>query len=67
MKKADVYDRMRDAYYTDEDFKWYVNQVANTYGKTPCEVLYSPITKEYYYSLQKGGCNERHERADIQL
>ena len=62
---ADVYDEMRRAYYTDEDFRWYVDRVAETYGKSLSEVIYTPITKNYYLSLQKGGCNERHERADI--
>lgn len=62
---ADVYDEMRRAYYTDEDFRWYVDRVAGAYGKSLSEVIYTPITKNYYLSLQKGGCNERHERADI--
>lgn len=61
---ADVYDEMRDAYYDDEDFRWYVDRVAETYQKTPTEVLYSPITKDYYLSLQKGGCNEKREHID---
>ena len=64
---ADVYNEMRQAYYTNEDFRWYVDRVGEAYHKSSAEVLYSPITKEYYLSLKKGGCNERHERADIQL
>ena len=60
-----VYDDMRRDYYYNDDFRWYVDRIAETYKKSPTEVLYSPITKEYYLSLQKGGCNERHERADI--
>ena len=62
---ASVYDDMREAYYHNDDFRWYVDRIADTYKKTPTEVLYSPITREYYLSLQKGGCNERRERSDI--
>ena len=61
---ADIYNKMRDAYYTNKDFRWYVDRVADTYGKTPAEVLYSPVTKEYYISLQKGGCNAGNESTD---
>ena len=64
---ADTYDEMRQAYYTNDDFRWYVDRVSEAYGKFLSEVIYSPITKEYYLSLKKGGCNERHERSDIQL
>ena len=60
---ADIYDEMRQAYYNNEDFKWYVDRVAEAYKKTPAEVLYSPITKDYYLSLQKNGCNY-HEDPD---
>ena len=63
---ADVYNEMRQAYYTNDDFRWYVVRVSEAYQKSPTEVLYSPITKEYYLSLKKGGCNERREYADAQ-
>ena len=62
---ADVYDEMRRAYYVNDDFRWYVDRIGEAYGKSTSEVIYSPITKDYYLSLQKGGCNERHERSDI--
>ena len=58
---ADVYDDMRQAYYNNEDFQWYVDRVAEAYKKTPSEVLYSPITKDYYLSLQENGCNYHGE------
>ena len=62
---TELYDEMCKAYYCNGDFERYVDRNAKTYNKTLKEVLQSPITEEYYKSLQKGGCNERHERIDI--
>lgn len=62
---ADLYDEMCKAYYCNKDFERYVDQNAKTYKKTLKEVLQLQITGEYFKSLQKGGCNERHERIDI--
>ncbi len=42
----------------NDDFKRYVDACCVTYGKSLDEILESPITKEYYLSMQKGGCNQ---------
>ena len=55
---TELYDEMCKAYYCNSDFERYVDRNAKTYNKTLKEVLQSPITEEYYKSLQKGGCNE---------
>ena len=49
---------MLDFYQLNDDFKRYVDACCVTYGKSLDEILESPITKEYYLSMQKGGCNE---------
>ena len=52
---------LMDEYQEDGDFKRYVDRCSVSYGKSLDEILDSPITWEYYISLQKGGCNEKHE------
>ena len=47
-------------YDTDPDFKRYVDAALTTYRKPLAETLENPIVREYYRSLRKGGCNERH-------
>ena len=42
---------------TSEDFKSFVEKNMKTYNHTLEQELQSPITVEYYKSLQKGGCN----------
>ena len=49
---------MLDFYQLNDDFKRYVDACCVTYGKSLDEILELPITKEYYLSMQKGGCNE---------
>ena len=51
--------RMKRFYLVDYDFQIYVNKNCQSYNRTLDEELKSPITIEYYRSLQKGGCNER--------
>jgi hypothetical protein len=56
---------MADLYFSDDpDFKHYVDSNMMTYGRKLADELESPITREYYRSLQKGGCNERHRKKD---
>ena len=43
----------------NEVFRDYVLSNMRTYNKKCADILKSPITQEYYRSLQKGGCNER--------
>ena len=45
-------------YLEDHDFQIYVNKDCQSYKRSLDEELESPITKEYYKTLQKGGCNE---------
>ena len=42
-----------------DDFKRYVDKCSISYGKSLDEILQSPITREYYKSLQRGGCNAK--------
>ena len=58
-------ERMKRFYLANYDFQIYVNKNCQTYKRTLDQELQSPITYEYYKSMQKGGCNERHERVDI--
>ena len=51
-------ERMKHFYLTDHDFQTYVNKGCQMYRRTLDEMLISPITVEYYRSLQRGGCNE---------
>ena len=48
-------------YDQNEDFKRYVDANRRTYNRSMVEELESPITREYYRSLLKGGCNARGE------
>ena len=57
----DKFKAMLDFYYKDADFKRYVDAEMSSYGKVLGRVLCSPITYEYYLSLQKGGCNARNK------
>lgn len=52
---------LMDEYRDNEDFKRFVDKCSISYGKSLDDVLDSPITWEYYMSLQKGGCNERKD------
>ena len=61
---TELYDDMCEAYYCNDDFTRYVDRNAEQYNKTLKEVLLSPITQEYYKSLQKGECNERNRSQD---
>lgn len=50
-------ERMKRFYLTDYDFQVYCNKNMQTYNRTLDEEMASPITYEYYKSLQRGGCN----------
>lgn len=59
-----MYIEMLEFYENNADFKKYVDANRRTYKRTLSQELASPITQEYYKSLQKGGCNEeRNNRA----
>jgi len=51
---------MLEFYEKNVDFKKYVDANRRTYNRSLAQELASPITQEYYKSLQKGGCNERN-------
>lgn len=62
MNKVDLMLEVTDMdkfYEQNEDFKRYVDANRRTYGRSMVDELESPITREYYRSLLKGGCNER--------
>lgn len=54
-------EKMKRFYLINYDFQVYVNKNCQTYGRTLDQELKSPITREYYKSLQKGGCNEERD------
>ena len=64
-EKIDLYieqGEMANFYFAgDSDFKRYVDANMKTYGRSLAAELASPITREYYRSLQKGGCNARNK------
>ena len=45
-------------YEQNEDFRRYVDAALAIYRKPLAETFENPIVREYYRSLQKGGCNE---------
>lgn len=51
-------------YDENPDFKRFVDRNAKQYHKSPAYIMETPTTKEYYISLQKGGCNERNRAKD---
>lgn len=54
-------ERIKRFYLTNHDFQVYVNKNCQTYHRVLDDELKSPITVEYYRSMQKGGCNEKRE------
>lgn len=60
-----MYIEMLEFYENNADFKKYVDANRRTYNRTLAQELASPITQEYYKSLQKGGCNERKRREEV--
>ena len=54
-----MYIEMLEFYENNADFKKYVDANRRTYNRTLAQELASPITQEYYKSLQRGGCNEK--------
>ena len=56
---------MKRFYLTNYDFQIYCNKNMQTYTRSLDTEMASPITQEYYKSLQKGGCNEPRKRTDI--
>ena len=48
-------------YLKDHDFQVFVNKNCQTYGKSPEYILQTPITRGYFESMQRGGCNEKRE------
>lgn len=55
-------ERMKRFYLVNHDFNIFCNKNMQSYGRTLDEEMSNPITREYYLSLQRGGCNEPHER-----
>ena len=55
--------KIKRFYLTDHDFQVYVNKNCQTYHRTLDDELKSPITIEYYRSLQKGGCNAKPQQS----
>lgn len=55
-------ERMKHFYLTDHDFNIYCNKNMQTYKRSLDEEMANPITREYFLSLQKGGCNAPRER-----
>lgn len=46
-------------YDSNADFKRFVDANAKAYHKSAAYIMDTPTTREYYESLQKGGCNEK--------
>ena len=55
------HERIKRFYLIDHEFQLYVNKNCQTYHRTLDQELKSPITIEYYKSLQRGGCNAKQE------
>lgn len=54
---------MANLYFADNPaFKSYVDANMKTYGRNLADELENPITREYYRSLLKGGCNYREDK-----
>lgn len=53
----DNINKMKQFLTTSEDFRNYVAKNMDTYDRTLEQELQSPITQNYYKSLQPGGCN----------
>ena len=49
-------------YDENPDFKRFVDRNAKQYRKSPAYIMETPTAKEYFKSLQKGGCNARNEQ-----
>lgn len=60
-KGADMND-MKKFLEENESFREYVAKNMDTYDRTLDEILASPITQNYYESLQPGGCNYKPEQ-----
>ena len=54
-------EEMKQFLTISEDFRNYVAKNMDTYDRTLEQELQSPITQNYYESLQRGGCNYREE------
>lgn len=52
---------IKNFYLENYDFQIFVNKNCQTYRKPLDYMLATPITQEYYKSLQKGGCNEKRK------
>ena len=46
-------------YEQNEDFRHFVDKCRNSYGWKMTDAFESPITREYYHSKIKGGCNAK--------
>ena len=57
-------EKMKRFYLTDYDFNIYCNKNMMYYNRGLDEEMSSPITVEYYRSLQKGGCNAKRTDRD---
>ena len=54
-------EKMKKFLTTSEDFRNYVAKNMDTYDRTLEQELQSPITQNYYESLQPGGCNNHRK------
>lgn len=52
-------ERMKRFYLTNYDFQIYCNKNMQRYDRSLDAEMASPITREYYLSLQKGGYNAK--------
>ena len=55
-------EKMERFYLTNYDFQIYCNKNMQTYKRGLKQEMSSPITYQYYLSLQKGGCNAPREK-----
>ena len=55
---------MIEFYHSNKGFRDFVDANAEAYRKDVSFILSTPITREYYLSLQRGGCNEQRNRRE---
>jgi hypothetical protein len=51
-------------YDSNKDFKRFVDANAKAYRKSPAYIMDTPTAREYYQSLQKGGCNHKSKKGE---
>ena len=63
----DMLEEMIRAYTRNKSFKRYVDACMESYDMALDTVLQSPITEEYYKSIQQGGYNWKGDDNDRQV